>query len=93
MNLLTSVPTFQPKRTNQVSEEFCGRGAETQRGEWMFPGLGGDAVHVWRIELDLSEPEVSERLAVLSAADFAFVPHGFHYLKDEGVMVIILPHA
>src|SRR5207302_7076148 len=25
--------------------------------------------------------------------DFAFLLHGFHYLKDEGVMAIILPHA
>jgi type I restriction enzyme M protein len=28
-----------------------------------------------------------------SAADFAFLLHGFHYLKDEGVMAIILPHG
>jgi hypothetical protein len=27
------------------------------------------------------------------AADFAFLLHGFHYLKDEGVMAIILPHG
>lgn len=32
-------------------------------------------------------------LAPKSAADFAFLLHGFHYLKDEGVMVIILPHG
>ena len=30
-------------------------------------------------------------LAPKSAADFAFLLHGFHYLKDEGVMAIILP--
>jgi type I restriction enzyme M protein len=28
-----------------------------------------------------------------SAADFAFLLHGFHYLKDNGVMAIILPHG
>ena len=32
-------------------------------------------------------------LAPTSAADFAFLLHGFHYLKDEGVMAIILPHS
>ena len=32
-------------------------------------------------------------LAPKSAADFAFVLHGFHFLKDEGVMAIILPHG
>jgi type I restriction enzyme M protein len=28
-----------------------------------------------------------------SAADFAFLLHGVHYLKDDGVMAIILPHG
>ncbi|UVK54920.1 type I restriction-modification system subunit M [Mesorhizobium sp. AR02] len=32
-------------------------------------------------------------LAPKSAADFSFLLHGFHYLKDEGVMAIILPHG
>jgi len=32
-------------------------------------------------------------LAPKSAADFAFLLHGFHDLKDEGVMAIILPHG
>ena len=32
-------------------------------------------------------------LAPKSAADFAFLLHGFHFLKDEGVMTIILPHG
>jgi len=32
-------------------------------------------------------------LAPKSAADFAFLLHGFHYLKDDGVMSIILPHG
>ena len=32
-------------------------------------------------------------LAPRSAADFAFLLHGFHYLKDDGVMAIILPHG
>jgi len=32
-------------------------------------------------------------LAPKSAADFAFLLHGFHYLTDEGVVAIILPHG
>ena len=28
-----------------------------------------------------------------SAADFAFLLHGFHFLSDEGAMAIILPHG
>lgn len=32
-------------------------------------------------------------LAPKSAADFAFLLHGFHYLGDEGTMAIILPHG
>ena len=32
-------------------------------------------------------------LAPKSAADFAFLLHGFHFLKDEGTMAIILPHG
>jgi type I restriction enzyme M protein len=32
-------------------------------------------------------------LAPKSAADFAFLLHGLSYLKDEGVMAIILPHG
>ncbi|ACB74373.1 type I restriction-modification system subunit M [Opitutus terrae] len=32
-------------------------------------------------------------IAPKSAADFAFLLHGFHYLKDQGVMAIILPHG
>jgi type I restriction enzyme M protein len=32
-------------------------------------------------------------LAPKSAADFAFLLHGLHYLKDQGVMAIILPHG
>ncbi|AMD91044.1 type I restriction-modification system subunit M [Desulfovibrio fairfieldensis] len=32
-------------------------------------------------------------LAPKSAADFAFLLHGFHYLKREGTMAIILPHG
>ena len=32
-------------------------------------------------------------VAPKSAADFAFLLHGFHYLKPEGVMAIILPHG
>lgn len=32
-------------------------------------------------------------LAPKSAADFAFLLHGFHFLRDEGTMAIILPHG
>lgn len=32
-------------------------------------------------------------LAPKSAADFAFLLHGFHFLSDEGTMAIILPHG
>lgn len=32
-------------------------------------------------------------LAPKSAADFAFLLHGFHYLSEKGVMAIILPHG
>jgi len=35
----------------------------------------------------------SHGLAPKFAADFAFLLHGFHFLKDEGVMAIILPHG
>jgi len=35
----------------------------------------------------------SHGIAPKSAADFAFLLHGFHYLKDEGTMAIILPHG
>src|SRR3982750_2782764 len=32
-------------------------------------------------------------VAPKSAADFAFLLHGLHFLKDDGVMTIILPHG
>jgi len=32
-------------------------------------------------------------IAPKSAADFAFLLHGVHFLSDEGVMAIILPHG
>ncbi|QDE40931.1 type I restriction-modification system subunit M [Luteibacter pinisoli] len=32
-------------------------------------------------------------VAPKSAADFAFLLHGFHFLKQDGVMAIILPHG
>jgi len=35
----------------------------------------------------------SHGLAPKSAADFAFLLHGFHYLSDQGTMAIILPHG
>ena len=35
----------------------------------------------------------SHGVAPKSAADFAFLLHGFQYLKQDGVMAIILPHG
>ena len=35
----------------------------------------------------------SHGLAPKSAADFAFLLHGFHFLADQGTMAIILPHG
>ena len=35
----------------------------------------------------------NQGVAPRSAADFAFLLHGLHYLKDDGVMAIILPHG
>jgi len=35
----------------------------------------------------------SHGVAPKSAADFAFLLHGFHFLKKDGVMAIILPHG
>lgn len=32
-------------------------------------------------------------VAPKSSADFAFLLHGLHFLKDEGVMAIVLPHG
>jgi type I restriction enzyme M protein len=32
-------------------------------------------------------------LAPKSAADFAFLLHGFHYLKQDGAMAVVLPHG
>ncbi len=32
-------------------------------------------------------------LAPKSAADFAFLLHGLHFLKEDGVMAIVLPHG
>ena len=36
---------------------------------------------------------IAAQLGPKSAAEFAFLLHGFHYLNDEGVMAIILPHG
>ena len=35
----------------------------------------------------------SHGLAPKSAADFAFLLHGFHFLNDSGTMAILLPHG
>src|SRR6185437_10440979 len=35
----------------------------------------------------------SHGVAPKSAADFAFLLHGLHYVKDDGAMAIILPHG
>ena len=36
---------------------------------------------------------VNHGVAPRSTADFAFLLHGFHFLKDNGTMAIILPHG
>ena len=49
----------------------------------------------WKPNETLSEDFRFKRygLAPKSAADFAFLLHGFHFLNDEGTMAIILPHG
>ena len=45
-------------------------------------------------EVTAQDPRfASHGVAPRSAADFAFLLHGLHYLKDDGVMAIILPHG
>ncbi len=38
-------------------------------------------------------PPLASWFDLRTTADFAFVLHGLHYLKDDGVMAIILPHG
>lgn len=50
----------------------------------------------YRWEAKTDEPDSrfkSYGIAPKSAADFAFLLHGFHFLSDDGVMAIILPHG
>ena len=49
----------------------------------------------WKPSEELGEDPrfKSHGLAPKSAADFAFLLHGLHYLKDDGTMAIILPHG
>jgi type I restriction enzyme M protein len=49
----------------------------------------------WEPKEDMSDDArfKNHGLAPKSAADFAFLLHGFHYLKEQGVMAIILPHG
>jgi type I restriction enzyme M protein len=49
----------------------------------------------WKPRDDASEDMrfKNHGVAPKSAADFAFLLHGFHYLKDDGVMAIIVPHG
>lgn len=49
----------------------------------------------WSPEGDMSNDARFKNygLAPKSAADFAFLLHGFHYLNADGVMAIILPHG
>lgn len=49
----------------------------------------------WKPGDDMGEdPRFKDHgIAPKSAADFAFLLHGLHYLKDDGVMAIILPHG
>ena len=49
----------------------------------------------WQPNEDLGEDFrfKSHGLAPKSAADFAFLLHGFHFLDDAGIMAIVLPHG
>ena len=49
----------------------------------------------WEPSQELSEDFRFKNYGVApkSAADFAFLLHGFHYLSDNGTMAIILPHG
>ncbi len=49
----------------------------------------------WEPKEDLINDErfAAHGLAPRSAADFAFLLHGFHYLAENGTMAIILPHG
>ena len=49
----------------------------------------------WNPNEKLSEDMrfINYGVAPKSAADFAFLLHGFQYLKEDGVMAIILPHG
>jgi type I restriction enzyme M protein len=49
----------------------------------------------WDPKEDMSDDPrfAGHGVAPRSAADFAFILHGLHYLKDDGVMAIILPHG
>lgn len=49
----------------------------------------------WEPADDASEDQRFREYGVApkSAADFAFLLHGFHYLNDNGTMAIILPHG
>ena len=45
-------------------------------------------------EVTAQDPRFANHgVAPRSAADLAFLLHGLHYLKDDGVMAIILPHG
>src|SRR5690242_11225261 len=49
----------------------------------------------WEPKDDMSDDVRFKNYGVApkSAADFAFLLHGFHFLADQGVMAIILPHG
>jgi type I restriction enzyme M protein len=49
----------------------------------------------WQLNAAMDEDVRFKRygLAPKSAADFAFLLHGFHFLAKEGTMAIILPHG
>ena len=48
-----------------------------------------------KIDFDavVANPPFSLRWNPRSAADFAFLLHGFHFLSEDGTMAIILPHG
>jgi hypothetical protein len=77
-------------RSTRRKSKATQRPREQSRGFFFFPLLLGERAAQRRGE-DMRYR--NHGLAPKSAADFAFLLHGFHYLKDDGVMAVILPHG
>ncbi len=71
-------------------------GSGKKAGEFYTPQQISDILSTI-VSLDSQEPATGKRDRLASVLDFAcgsaFLLHGFHFLKDEGVMAIILPHG